>query len=97
MLNLDKMAIKTIEIICRPCSRCKRLTEIVKRSIRGLEVQYQTKIIYEFKITTNLVEAAKYSMNISKRPLLIINGHAEGAGNMEPAAVTARIRKIHME
>lgn len=91
------MSIKTIEIICIPCSRCASLIEMIGAAVRLVEKKYKTKIDYEFKFTKNLRGADKYSVNASKKPLLIINGHTEGAGNMKADAVNAKILQIHCE
>ncbi|MBN3040757.1 MAG: thioredoxin family protein [Candidatus Omnitrophica bacterium] len=72
----------TIEIICRPCSKCRKAEEVLIKAIRLLESEYKTSYKYDIKRNSDLRQAAKYSANISCTPFIIINGNLAFAGKV---------------
>ena len=89
------MAIKSIEIICRPCPKCEQLQIKIHEAIKGIELQYKIKIIYEFKHNPHLADLSKYALNPSQTPAVIINGNVEVAGRIEPGILKMKLHSIH--
>lgn len=89
------MPIKTIEIICIPCPKCDQVKKIITETIQEIENQNKIKILYEFRHTPNLQEANKYSVNIAKAPIIVINGRVEIAGQVTPEIVKSKLINIH--
>tara|TARA_B100000315_G_scaffold242011_1_gene263666 strand:+ start:1261 stop:1557 length:297 start_codon:yes stop_codon:yes gene_type:complete len=72
----------TIEIICKPCQKCRNAEEVLLKAIRLLESEYNTHYQYEIKKEANLRKAERYSTNISNAPFVIINGDLAFAGRI---------------
>ncbi|MDD5730100.1 MAG: thioredoxin family protein [Candidatus Omnitrophica bacterium] len=89
------MPIKSIEIICLPCPKCEALERKIMEAIRGLEFQYKIKLTFDFKKCTNLREMAKYSLNASQTPVVLINGSVEFAGRIDGQAIRPKLDSIH--
>lgn len=89
------MPIKSIEIICIPCSQCEKLRKNIEEIIKGIELQNKTKIFYEFKHTPHLRDISKYSLNPSQAPAVIVNGNVEMAGNIERLALKRKLEAMH--
>lgn len=89
------MPIKTIEIICIPCPKCDQVKKIITETIQEIENQNKIKILYEFRHTPNLQEANKYSVNIAKAPIIVINGRVEIAGQVTPEIIKNKLINIH--
>lgn len=89
------MAIKTIEIICSPCPKCDRIKKMIDDAIKIMEMQNKVKIVYDFKHTTHLRDAVKYSVNASQAPIVLINGKVEITGQPLPAVLRSKIEAIH--
>ena len=88
------MPIRTIEIMCLPCSKCEQLKSKIKIAIKAMELQKAIRITYEFKHTPHLKELIKYSLNASQTPAVIINGNVELAGRIEPTVLKAKLEQI---
>ncbi|MFH0876969.1 MAG: thioredoxin family protein [Candidatus Omnitrophota bacterium] len=89
------MPIRSIEVICRPCPKCKSLTEEIQQAIKQIEKIRKTTIIYEFKHTIDLRDITKYSLNPSQIPAILINGLVEFAGRVDPTLLKNRLERIH--
>lgn len=89
------MPIKTIEIICLPCSKCDQVKKMITEIIQEIEEQYKIRLTYEFKYTPNLQEANKYSVNIAKTPIVVINGRVELAGQITLETVRTTLMNLH--
>ncbi|MFH1621807.1 MAG: thioredoxin family protein [Candidatus Omnitrophota bacterium] len=89
------MPIKTIEIMCAPCHKCKILKKKILQAVQRVEIKYKIKMSYEFKETPNLQDISKYGLNPSQAPVVIINGKPEFAGNIEITTIPARIEALH--
>ncbi len=89
------MPIKTIEIICLPCPKCDQAKKIIEETIHEIEEQNKIKVIYEFRHTPNLQEANKYSVNIAKMPIIVINGRVELAGQLTPETIRSKLAYLH--
>ena len=87
--------IKTVEIICLPCKKCEAMKSAIFLAIKTLERKYQIKIRYEFKVTPNLKNISKYSVNASQAPILLINDQVELSGPVKPEMVAAKLDSIH--
>jgi glutaredoxin len=74
------MSIKSIEVICIPCAKCERMKKMIIEEIKAIEVHNRVKIAYDFKHTANLRDMAKYSVNASQTPIVVINGQVELCG-----------------
>ena len=53
------------------------------------------KIVYDFKQTTHLREVAKYSVNASQAPIVLVNGKVEFTGQPMPAVMKNKIEGLH--
>jgi hypothetical protein len=90
------MPIRTIEIMCVPCSKCELVTGFITNAIKAIEFKNKLKIAYEFKHTPNLMQATKYSVNPSQTPIVIINGEVAFAGQVTPDIVKKKLETIHI-
>jgi len=72
----------TIEIICKPCRKCRNAEEILLKAIRLLESENKTHYKYEIKHTEDLRKGERYSTNIANTPFIIINGDLALAGRI---------------
>ncbi|MFA6216652.1 MAG: thioredoxin family protein [Candidatus Omnitrophota bacterium] len=88
------MAIKTIEVICRPCPKCEFIEKKIREVIKSLEIQYKTKIFFEFKHTENLKAMQRYSLSPAQVPVVLINGNVELAGRIEAASIKTKMESI---
>ena len=89
------MPINSIEVICIPCPKCERVKRMITEIIQAIETQNKTKIFYDFRHTPNLQEISKYSLNPSQTPAIIINGHAELAGQVEQLVLKNKLEALH--
>jgi len=76
------MSLRTIEIICTPCPKCDEAERKIKQVIKVLEWENKTKYVYDFKKTTDLRQAQKYSANVTLAPFIIVNGALEWTGKI---------------
>ena len=90
-----KMPIKSIEIMCIPCPKCERIKKLIFDTIKLIELQNKIKIIYDLKLTSNLLQVSKYSVNPSKAPIVIINGNVEFAGEVKQEVVKSKLEALH--
>lgn len=91
------MSIKTIEVICIPCHKCQILKNRVDEIIKNLELRYRIKIFYEYKHTPHLKDIARYSINPSQTPAVIINGNLELAGNIEYTVLKMKLENFNKQ
>jgi Thioredoxin domain len=63
----------TIEIICKPCNKCRYAEEVLLKAIRLLEHENKTHYHYDIKKTDDLRKGERYSTNIANTPFIIIN------------------------
>ena len=89
------MAIRTIEIMCIPCSKCAQLETEIRRIIQHIEQVNNIKIPYTFRHTTNLQYISNYALQPSQTPVVIINGCVESAGNVIPTLLKMKLESIH--
>lgn len=71
-----------IEIICKPCEKCRKVQEKLEQAIRELESEYKTKYTYKIRQTTDLGKAQAYSANIALKPFIIIKENLAFAGRV---------------
>jgi glutaredoxin len=83
--------IRTIEIVCNPCDKCERAKRLITETIKNIELENKTKILYEFKHTPTLQGITQYSINASQTPAIIINGNVELSGRFENVALKNRL------
>ena len=88
------MSISSIEIICLPCDKCKDLETNIRATIKNIEMINRIKIVYEFKHSVNLRDIARYALNPSQTPAIIINGKVEHAGKIDSVALRKRLEAI---
>ncbi len=81
--------------MCIPCPKCDLVKGFITEAIKIIELQYNTKIVYEFKYTPNLIKVAQYSVNASQAPIVIINGKVEFAGQVTQDIVKKSLEAIH--
>jgi hypothetical protein len=89
------MAIKSIEVICMPCAKCDLVKKMILEEVKAIELQNKIKITYDFKHTTDLRAADKYSVNISQAPIIVINGQVELAGQVQRPAIKNKLVSIN--
>ncbi len=89
------MAIRSIEIICIPCEKCERAKRIISEVMKAIEIQFKTKIVYDFKHTTTIANITNYGINPSRAPAILINGRIEAAGRVEHEAMKKRLQLLH--
>ena len=89
------MPIQSIEIICIPCSKCEQIKNIIFQEIKNIELQNKIKMNYSFKHTVDLGDMAKYSVNASQTPIVVINGHVELAGPAAQQFVKNKLEQLH--
>jgi hypothetical protein len=89
------MPIKSIEIMCIPCPKCEKVKQFIIDSIKDMELKNKTKIFYEFKHTPDLLQVARYSVNASQVPIVIINGHVELAGQVTLDIVKKKLNALN--
>jgi hypothetical protein len=75
--------IRSIEIICPVCPKCENLENRIREIIKNIEAMNKIKIPYELRVTRNMQEISKYSLNPSQTPAILINGNVEFAGRFE--------------
>jgi hypothetical protein len=90
------VAIRTVEVICMPCSKCEGLEKKIRGIITEISIQNKMKIAFEFKSTQNLKDIAQYSVNASQAPLIIINGQLEFSGRFDMILLKKRLTSIHV-
>jgi len=80
-----------IEIICRPCDKCRNAEKLLRKAIKQL--QTLNKVAYHFRLkkTTNLQEATKYSTNIANAPFIILGGTLILAGRINEVGVVRAV------
>lgn len=88
------MSIKTIEIICVPCDKCERAKRLISNTIKDIEIQNKTKILYEFKHTPTLQNLAQYSINASQTPAIVVNGTVELSGRFDSVALKNKLLSL---
>ena len=81
----------TFEIICRKCPKCEFIELKLREAVRQLEYQYQREIHYELKLNEDLREIKKYSLNASQRPVVLVNGNVEFAGNIQTRFIRVKL------
>ncbi len=89
------MSIKTIEVICVPCDKCKGLEARIRQLVKSIEMIHKVKIPFEFKQTTSLRDLAQYSVNPSQTPVVIVNGIVEFAGKLDIILLRHRLEAVH--
>ena len=72
-------AIKSIKIICRPCSFCRELERRLENAISAIEQEYKIKLHYKYHYNTKLKDIEKLSVNMASMPVIVINGRTEFA------------------
>lgn len=90
------MAIKTVEIICIPCPKCKHLKQVVSDIIKDIGLRNKIKIVYDFQFIANTKNISQYGLGPSQAPVLIINGNVEGAGRIDNIALKNKLNGIHL-
>jgi hypothetical protein len=79
-------AIKTIKIICKPCSFCKELDSRLKNAISKIEQEYKVKISYKHIHSKIITGIEKLSVSAASMPIVLINGKTElAAGRSIPS------------
>ena len=87
--------IRTIEVICIPCQKCKILKEAIEFAKKTIERKYKITLNYEIKFTPNLKDVAKYSVNAAQAPIMVVNGNVELCGQVRRDAVVAKLDYLH--
>ena len=69
-----------IEILCPVCPKCNQVEQLIKRVIKILGAG--TRVVEDVAIShvTDYRQFSKYSVNVAKTPILVINGNVEFAG-----------------
>ncbi len=88
------MAIRTIEIICLPCGKCEQLKAMVINTIKSIELQGKTKIMYDLRITQSLLNVTNYGLSPAQTPVLLINGVVEAAGKIDQGVIRHKLVTI---
>lgn len=89
------MSVRSIEIICIPCNKCSGLEAKIREAIKKIELTYKLKMPFEFKTTPHLRDLARYSLNPSQAPIILVNDKVEFAGKIEPMLLQKRLEAIH--
>lgn len=89
------MPVRSIEVICIPCNECNGLETKIREAIKRIEITYKLKILFEFKTTPHLRDIARYSLNPSQVPVILVNDKVEFAGKIEPVLLGRRLEAIH--
>jgi len=89
------MSIRTVEIVCLPCDKCERAKRLILETIKSIELQNKVKITYEFKHTPTIHDLAKYSINASQTPAIVINGNVELSGRVDATALKNRLIALY--
>lgn len=90
------MPIQTIEIICVPCDKCLRTKNLLAQAIKTIEYESKKKITYTLKHTESLRDIAKYSVNPSQVPIVIVNDKLELAGRFDMLVLKKRLSEIQL-
>lgn len=89
------MAIRSVEIICLPCSKCSQLKTVIANIIKTIEMQSKTKILFDMRITPNLQNITNYGLSPAQTPVLLINGIVECAGSVDQGVVKSKLISAH--
>ena len=89
------MAIRTIEIMCIPCSKCAQLKSAISTIIKDIEQRNKIKITYSLIHTPHLRNVSNYAVNASQAPIVIINGSAEFTGVTSLGLLKTKLESIH--
>lgn len=89
------MPIRTIEVVCIPCQKCKMLEQMLKQMVENIGRLYKITIPFEFKHTKTLENLMKLNVNASQTPAILINGSVEFAGKFEMEALRKKLEAIH--
>ena len=87
--------IRTIEVICIPCQKCKFLKNAIDYAIKFIGRKYNIEINYVYKFTPNLRDVSKYSVNASQAPIMVVNDNVELCGQVSQDAVVAKLDYLH--
>jgi hypothetical protein len=75
--------IKSIEIICKPCHRCKLLEERVRLIMDCIQFKYRFRVKYKYKFNKNVRDVEKYGYAIYQTPVLMVNGNVAFVGHVK--------------
>lgn len=87
--------IQTVEVICKPCSKCQDLEKQIKDAIHTIEGLYKIKIPYTFQMIRDLGAMSKFSLTSYQSPVIVINGQVEMAGRVDIQILRKRLEAIH--
>jgi len=74
--------IKKIELICKPCHKCKVLKERIETILRCMEGKHGIKIKYEFVHYQDMKTISQFGYGINELPVLLINGQLAFSGHV---------------
>jgi glutaredoxin len=89
------MPIRSIEVICIPCPKCKMLEQLLKQMVENIGRLNKVTISFEFKHTKTLQDLARLNVNAAQTPAILVNGNVEFAGKYEPDALRKKLEGIH--
>jgi hypothetical protein len=90
------MAIRTIEVVCKPCPKCHGIEAQIKNLVNSIGKTKGINIVYSFTHTTDLKGMADLGMNPGVTPVIRINGQVELAGKIDLDVMRKRLEAIHM-
>ncbi|MDD5019602.1 MAG: thioredoxin family protein [Candidatus Omnitrophica bacterium] len=89
------MALKKIEIVCRPCPKCDGLENKIRDIVKAIGIANKAAIVFTFVHTKDLAGLADLGVNPGMTPVLLINGQVELAGRIDIGALKKRLEAIH--
>ena len=80
-----------IEIICRPCQKCRNAREMLVKAIRLLENEHKTHYPHTIEINVDLRRCERYGANVAKAPFIIIRNKLVMAGRIRDVNVVRHV------
>lgn len=71
-----------IEILCPACPSCMKVERMIKRVMENLEIEMKLRPEVTITHINEYRQFSKYSINVSKTPIVVINGNVEFAGSV---------------
>lgn len=89
------MTIKSVEVICKSCAKCRDLEPAIREMIKSMALQNKIVITFDFKHNQDLRALEKFSLGPAQTPALLINGQVEFAGRVDRINLKRRLEIIH--